>query len=75
MQTLTEWCHTQGCTHAHCPICDDPDMGREHPQPFLDAQGRLLCGTCWWQDRQEVLMRPCAPGQCPHIAPESPPCP
>lgn len=44
--------------HYHCPY------GCEHPQPFLLADGRLLCGRCWFVDEIETEMVLCTPELC-----------
>lgn len=56
--TYSEWCAERGCEHAHCP------MECEHPQPFVDAVGRLLCGRCVHIEDRETEMIPCTPETC-----------
>ena len=56
--TKAEWYAKHGCRHAHCPHeC-------EHPQPFVDDDGVLLCGRCWFKTGERTKMIPCAVGIC-----------
>jgi hypothetical protein len=54
----TAWCLQRGVTHAHCPD------GCEHPQPFVDATGTLLCGRCAAVYGERTAMVPCLPEVC-----------
>ena len=38
-----------------CPICDEC---RDHPQPFLNDEGRWVCGACWLECGMVVDMTP-----------------
>jgi len=40
--------------YPYCPMCVDT---RIHPQPFQDADHRLLCGACYFLDGEKVEMR------------------
>ena len=56
--STVEWYQKHGCDHAHCPFdC-------EHPQPFLLADGRLVCGRCAILDHVISEMIPCTPDIC-----------
>lgn len=57
--TADEWYAAHNCTHAHCPL----DCG-EHPQPFLGADGRMVCGRCAVIDGIINEMIPCNPETC-----------
>jgi hypothetical protein len=52
------WYESHHCSHAHCP------NDCEHPQPFLAADGRLLCGRCSVYGQQAVEMLPCDEDLC-----------
>ncbi len=53
-----EWYAANDCDHAHCQqACDKP-------QPFLTADGRLLCSRCWVIDGVQSEMIPCRPETC-----------
>jgi hypothetical protein len=54
----TLWCHQHAVTHAHCPD------GCEHPQPFVDPAGLLLCGRCAAVYGERTVMVPCTPEVC-----------
>lgn len=43
----------------YCPRCHEV---RNHPQPFQDGAGRVLCGACWFMDGQEVELVPSKTG-------------
>jgi hypothetical protein len=52
------WYAAHNCVHAHCPNeC-------EHPQPFVDNDGDLICGSCWYFGGGVVLMLPCTTDIC-----------
>ncbi len=56
--SYNEWLELYKCSHGHCPYeC-------EHPQPFIDLDGRLVCGKCWWDDGDLSVMIPCTPENC-----------
>lgn len=58
LMSYSEWCKAHNCDHAHCPHdCD-------HPQPFVLADGRLVCGRCAIIDHELVEMVPCTPEHC-----------
>lgn len=52
------WRETYEVTHGHCP-CDC-----DHPQPFFNNEGVLICGACWFQDGKICVMVPCTPETC-----------
>jgi hypothetical protein len=54
----TAWCRERGVSHAHCPY------GCEHPQPFVCADGRLVCGRCAAYAGLLAEMVPCTPAVC-----------
>ena len=51
--------------HGHCP------KECEHPQPMTLADGRKLCGCCWFERGVETEMVPCTPKACPDLPPEA----
>lgn len=52
------WYAAHGCLHAHC------SLGCQKPQPFVAADGRLLCGRCSVYDGEAVECVPCVPATC-----------
>lgn len=59
MKSYRDWCAAHDCSHAHCPYdC-------EHPQPYIDEDGTLLCGRCFWEADEHVVMEPCNKETCP----------
>lgn len=52
------WCIQHGCSHGHC-VC-----GCDHPQPFMNHAGVLLCAVCRFEDHAECVMVPCTPEHC-----------
>ena len=61
MKSYRDWCAARNCSHAHCPNdCD-------HPQPFVDYEGILLCGRCWILNGLRTLMLPCNKETCPDV--------
>lgn len=55
--TEHDWYRIHNCSHAHCPL------NCEHPRPFLDDRGRMLCGRCAVYGA-EMEMVPCSPETC-----------
>lgn len=41
-----------------CPICSKYRPEIEHPQPFIDATGEWICGTCWFLHHEISRMKP-----------------
>lgn len=56
--TYAAWLAAHDATHAHC------QWNCEHPQPFVLADGRLVCGRCAVVERELVEMIPCSPDTC-----------
>jgi len=52
------WCLENNVSHAHCPL------GCDHPQPFLDSEGNLVCGCCHFEHKVTTLMDLCTPENC-----------
>ncbi len=52
------WYKEHGCWHAHCPD------GCEKPQPFVNEQGKMVCGRCFFKFGEVVEMIPCIPEIC-----------
>lgn len=53
-----DWYGRHRCDHAHCP------RECEHPQPFMLADGRLVCGLCAIIGGELIEMVPCTPEVC-----------
>ena len=58
IETYRQWLDLRGVHHAHC------EYKCEHPQPFIDDTGGLICGACWFIDGVRTEMIPCTPETC-----------